>query len=160
MKVVRTYTPASCDKVGSDGYKATIASDIARDGIARDDSKTIDLPKTGHDWGDWKVTTKASVGKDGEETRICRNDTSHKQTRKIAALTPTPTAKPTKAASVTLKLDKSKADIICGKDLTLKATVKGTKQAVTWKSSDTKVATVDKNGKITAKMAGAVTVTA
>ncbi|MBO4579787.1 MAG: S-layer homology domain-containing protein [Clostridiales bacterium] len=172
MKVVRTYTPASCDKDGSDGYKATIASDIARDGIARDDSKTIDLPKTGHDWGDWKVTTKASVGKDGEETRICRNDTSHKQTRKIAALTPTPTDKPvvkptakptkapTKAASVTIKLDKSKADIICGKDLTLKATVKGTKQAVTWKSSDTKVATVDKNGKITAKMAGAVTVTA
>ena len=153
MEAEHRLTPAGCEKDGSDVYNVTISSDMARDGIERSDSKKEVLHKTGHDWGDWTVTKKASIGKDGEETRICKNDSSHKQTRKIAALTPTP-------IPVSLNLDKKTASVVCARTLTLKATVKGTKQTVTWKSSDTKVATVDKNGKIIAKMAGAVTVTA
>ena len=71
-----------------------------------------------------------------------------------------PTAEPTKAATVTLKLDKTKAELVCGKTLTLKATLTGSKDKLTWKSSDTKVATVDVNGKVTVKMAGQATITA
>ena len=71
-----------------------------------------------------------------------------------------PTAKPTSVPSVTLSLDKTTADVICGKTLALKADIKGTSSEITWKSSDTKVATVDSSGKITAKMAGTVTITA
>ncbi len=74
--------------------------------------------------------------------------------------TPTPTKKPTPKPAVTIALDKKEASVVCGKTLTLKATVKGTSDKVTWKTSDSKIATVDKNGKITAKMAGVVTVTA
>ncbi len=59
-----------------------------------------------------------------------------------------------------LTLDKTKADVICGNSLSLKATLKGADSKVSWKSSNTKIATVDANGKITAKQAGAVTITA
>ena len=69
-------------------------------------------------------------------------------------------AEPTKAASVSLTLNKKTVNIVCGKTDTLKATLKGSNTKVAWKSSDTKVATVDSNGKITAKMAGEVTITA
>ena len=73
---------------------------------------------------------------------------------------PTATAKPTSASSVNIKLDKSNANVVCGKDLALKATVTGTKGTIIWKSSDSKVAGVDKNGKVTGKTAGTVTISA
>ena len=59
-----------------------------------------------------------------------------------------------------LKLDKTSANVVCGNSLTLKATLKGVTGKVSWKSSDTKIATVDSNGKVTSKMAGTVTITA
>ena len=71
-----------------------------------------------------------------------------------------PTAKPTKASAVSLTLDKSNASVVCGNKLTLKATLKGSSTKITWKSSDPKVATVDSSGKVTAKMAGAATISA
>ena len=73
---------------------------------------------------------------------------------------PKATATPTVPATVKLTLDKKEANIVCGKTLTLKATLSGSTASVTWKSSDTKVATVSSSGKITAKMAGTVTITA
>ncbi len=38
---------------------------------------------TGHDWGDWIVTTEATCKVTGVETRICANDPSHTETRVI-----------------------------------------------------------------------------
>ena len=71
-----------------------------------------------------------------------------------------PTSKPTaKPAEVSLTLNKKTANLICGKTLTLKATLKGTLSKITWTSSDKMIATVDANGMITAKMAGEVTIT-
>ena len=49
------------------------------------ETRTEAITKLGHKWGDWTVTTKPTCGADGEETRICENDPSHKQTRPIAA---------------------------------------------------------------------------
>ena len=60
------------------------------------------------------------------------------------------------AASV--KLSKTKATLSKGETLTLK--VKGTKDKVTWKSSDKKVAAVSKKGVVTAKKEGKATITA
>ena len=78
-----------------------------------------------------------------------------------ATPTATPTTKPTtKPADASISLDKKTANVKCGDKLTLKATVKNTTDKVTWKSSDTKVATVSKEGKITTKMAGQTTITA
>ncbi len=71
-----------------------------------------------------------------------------------------PTQQEDPSGELSLKLNKTKANIICGKTYTLKATLTGSNDTVKWKSSDTKKATVDINGKISAKMAGSVTVTA
>ena len=71
------------------------------------------------------------------------------------------TPEPTKASgSAALSLNKSSDSIICGKTDTLKATLKGATGKITWTTSDKKVATVDSNGKVTAKMAGTATITA
>ncbi len=63
----------------------------------------------------------------------------------------------TKGAMV---LNKMSTSLVCGDTETLKATQKGFTAKITWKSSDSKVATVDSKGKVTAKMAGVTTVTA
>lgn len=47
-----------------------------------------------------------------------------------------------------------------GKTYTLKTTVTGTNKAVSWSSSNSSVASVDKNGKVTAKTKGTATITA
>ena len=59
-----------------------------------------------------------------------------------------------------VEFDKNVAEVPCGKSFTLKATIKGKKEKITWKSSNTKVATVDSNGKVTGKMAGKTFITA
>jgi len=74
--------------------------------------------------------------------------------------TPKPTAKPTQAPAVKLTLNKKTANVTCGKSLTLKATLTGATSKISWKSSNTKIATVDASGKVTSKMAGTVTITA
>ncbi|MBO4580489.1 MAG: leucine-rich repeat domain-containing protein [Clostridiales bacterium] len=61
---------------------------------------------------------------------------------------------------VVIKLDKDSANVVCGKSVTVKSSISGSKSQPAWKSSNTKIATVDSNGKITGKMAGFVTVTA
>ncbi len=134
MKAEHRLTPAGCEKDGSDVYNVTISSDMARDGIKRSDSKKEVLHKTGHDWGDWTVTKKASVGVAGVKTHTC-SICKKKETFNHEAL------------------------VICGKNVTLSETFKG-ESSVTWKSSNSKIATVDSKGKITAKMAGTVTITA
>ena len=57
-----------------------------------------------------------------------------------------------------VKLDKSNAQLVCGKTMTLKATLKDISGKVFWKSSDESIATVSSSGKVTTKMAGTVTV--
>ena len=45
-----------------------------------------EVPATGHEWGEWTVTTPAQIGVEGVETRVCAHDPNHKETRAIAAL--------------------------------------------------------------------------
>ena len=163
---------ATCEKAGTVEYKAVLAAGKARDGKAVNEPNTAYIPAAkGHKWGEWKVSTPATVEKPGTKTRSC-SVCGKTETADISKLTPTPTTKPaadptkkaepTKASepSVSLTLNKTKAEVVCGKNLTLKATLKGSSAKITWKSSDTKVAAVDANGKITTKMAGTVTITA
>ncbi|MCR5726557.1 MAG: Ig-like domain-containing protein [Lachnospiraceae bacterium] len=63
----------------------------------------------------------------------------------------------------TVKLSKTKATLKVGKKVTLTATIKPadtTNKTITWKSSNKKVATVDKNGNVTAKKKGVCVITA
>ena len=59
-----------------------------------------------------------------------------------------------------IDLDLNAAEVACGKTLALKATIKGKQEKITWKSSNTKIATVDSKGKVTGKMAGKVMISA
>ena len=138
--------PATCVKGGtSAGTKCSVCGDIL--------SGCQPTKALGHDWSDWKVTKAATVDSDGVKTRSCSRCDAV-DTQAIPKLTPVP------GANVTLKLDKTSMNVICGKTGTIKATVTGTTDKVTWKSSNSKIATVDANGKVTAKMAGSVTITA
>ncbi len=54
-------------------------------------AKEIDLEDTvaealGHKWGAWTETKAATLTEEGEETRVCEHDTSHKETRPIPKL--------------------------------------------------------------------------
>ena len=64
------------------------------------------------------------------------------------------------AASAKIKLNASSVTITVGSSKTIKATVTGKSKKVTWKSSNTSVATVNSGGKITGKKAGTATITA
>ena len=57
-----------------------------------------------------------------------------------------------------VKISETEHAINVGENFTLKIT--GTSEKITWSSSDTSIATVDKNGKVTAKKEGTATITA
>ncbi|MBQ6843312.1 MAG: Ig-like domain-containing protein [Agathobacter sp.] len=70
--------------------------------------------------------------------------------------------KPGDVAVKKVKLNKSKANLGVGKTFTLKATItptNATNQKLTWSSSNKKIATVDKNGKVKGVKAGTATIT-
>ncbi len=66
----------------------------------------------------------------------------------------------TTPAKPSVKLNRTSLTLTKGKTYTLKTTVTGTNKAVTWSSSNSSVASVDKNGKVTAKTKGTATITA
>lgn len=68
-----------------------------------------------------------------------------------------------KVSAKTLKLNKTAVSLMAGKTEALTATISpadSIDKTVTWKSSNTKVATVDSKGKVTAKVKGTATITA
>ena len=109
-----------------------------------------------------KVATVSSTGKVtakavGVATITCtaRDGSGVKATCKVTVKNPV-----VKVSKITL--NKTSASLIKGDTLALKATVTpatATNKAVTWKSSNTKIATVSSSGKVTAKAAGTVTIT-
>lgn len=76
----------------------------------------------------------------------------------VAPATVPLTANITTVEAAKVKLSKSKATLIKGQ--TLKLEVKNTSKKVKWSTSNKKIATVNSSGKITAKKAGTVTITA
>ena len=65
---------------------------------------------------------------------------------------------PSYAATATYSISKMKLNMTVGDTSTL--SVSGTKEKISWRSSKKSVATVDKNGKVTAKNAGSAVITA
>ena len=68
-----TVTPPTCTK---DGEKF---GECSRCGM----TTTEKISALGHEWGDWTVTTPATCTNEGVETRICKRDPSHVETRTI-----------------------------------------------------------------------------
>lgn len=76
----------------------------------------------------------------------------------LMAIVPMQAFAASKKASI--KLSSKSKTITVGQSATLTATVTGKSSKVTWKSSNKKIATVSSKGKVTAKKAGKVTITA
>lgn len=115
----------------------------------------------------WKSSNKkvATVSKSGYVTgkkkgtvKITATSKKNKRAKKTIKIKVTNL----KAKSVTMS--KKSANMYPGQKSALKATVKGQtgfyNQGVYWKSSNTKIATVDSKGNVTAKAAGKATITA
>lgn len=100
--------------------------------------------------------SKVSSGKTYIYTVRCINSSANKFTSGYDAkgVTVTTPVKPS------VKLDKTSLTLTKGKTYTLKTAVTGTNKAVSWSSSNSSVASVDKNGKVTAKTKGTATITA
>ena len=161
VEITTTVDP-TCEKEGNYIFEATLPKEISRTGDAITDTKTIKLPATGHTWSKWTVKTPAKILVNGVEARKC-SVCGKEETRNIAYLTPTatPTATPSPIPpKVTISMDSKAASVVCGKTITLKAVLVNSKAKIVWKSSDSKIASVDSNGKVTGKKAGTVTITA
>ncbi|MBQ9000419.1 MAG: Ig-like domain-containing protein [Eggerthellaceae bacterium] len=80
-ELIDVLVPPTCTAGGCTRYTATVTVD----GREYSDTKEIKLtPALGHDWGAWAVTTPATCSKAGVETRTCKHDATHKQTRSTA----------------------------------------------------------------------------
>ena len=128
------HTDILHEHVQAHGHKWTVDNDTDKDG--------------------WKTVTEPTVTKEGKAERTCKH-CGAKESKKIDKLAPV-VAKSIKVTPATVELTE-------GETKTLKAQVSPddtTDKTVKWTSSDTKVATVDKNGKISAVKAGTATITA
>lgn len=76
-KVTGTEKAATCEAPGREADK-----ECSRCG---DKIKGQVIEALGHDWGAWKVTKAATCTAKGSEKRVCKHDSSHIQTRSIAA---------------------------------------------------------------------------
>ena len=121
-------------KVSAEEFsKMFTAEDLDTTTVTVDDSK-VDYAKE----GEYTATVKAIDGSKNEVTQDIK----------------------VKITAPTIKLDKSKDTVYEGESLVLKAEVKGKDTKAVFKSSDTGVATVDENGKVTAKDNGSAVITA
>ncbi len=75
-EVIDPAIPATCTDTGLTEGKHCSACDTVL--VAQ---QTV--PALGHEWGDWVVTTEATVEQAGVETRVCNHNPAHKETRPI-----------------------------------------------------------------------------
>ncbi|MDO4974015.1 MAG: MBG domain-containing protein [Eubacteriales bacterium] len=80
--------PATCEADGTEAYWTCsgcgkLYSDEAG---TQEIEAPVAVPATGHDWGEWAVTKEATETEEGVETRVCRNDESHVETKAIPAI--------------------------------------------------------------------------
>lgn len=147
-------------------YLTTTSSTVDIKGKVKVSVKKVS-PKKASKSVKWKSSNKkiATVSKSGYVTgkkkgtvKITATSKKSKKVKKTIKIT----VKDLKARSVTMS--EKTASLLKGEKTQLKATVKGQagfyNQGVTWKSSNTSVATVDSKGNVTAKKAGSTTITA
>ena len=75
-EVMGSAKAATCTQSGKEvDKKCSVCGDVI-------EGKVIEA--YGHNWGEWTVKTPATETTDGVEERVCNNDHTHKETRRIA----------------------------------------------------------------------------
>lgn len=128
----KVTTVATCESAGVKTFTCSCG-----------DSYTESIPATGHSYGEWVTTKLPTVNSEGTKQRTCKN-CQKTETQSVAKL-----------SADAVVLDKSAISLKSGETAQIKAN-----KNVTWKSSDTKVATVDANGKVTAVGGGTAIISA
>ena len=59
----------------------------ASDKNAKTVAEQLAIPATGHDWGEWTTITAPTADKPGVQQRVCKNDSTHVETRECFIIT-------------------------------------------------------------------------
>ena len=116
------------------------------------DTRYETIAAKGHVFGEWSVVTQATTRVAGKSERTCTE----------CGVTESKVIPHTILKVKSINLSKTSAAVFKWKTVQLKATVapaNATSTAVTWKSSNTKVATVSSTGKVVGKGKGTATIT-
>ena len=159
-------TKPTCTKRGTKTYTCTICGN----------TKTETVKATGHSFGEYKVVKKPTATKDGLKSRTCTvcgkvesvriaKTTSDKQNTNTSDKnsnqnTNTQTSQKTKTTKK-IKLNRTKLTLKKGKTFRLKVTLTpiNSRDKIIYKTSNKKIVTVSKTGKIKAKRKGKVNIT-
>lgn len=61
-------------------------ADYCTGNCGQKETQEIDIDPDAHDWGEWKVTKKATALSAGEKQRVCKHDSSHVEKATVAKL--------------------------------------------------------------------------
>ena len=140
----KSVTAPTCTERGFTKYTCSVCGD----------SYTSDnVPAKGHTDGEWKVTKQPTTKAEGEKSLFCKDCGKVIKTESIPKLKPIGKVNSVKIDDITLNYKAS---------ATIKPTIKaddGVEYTVKYSSSNTKVATVDKNGKVYAAKRGTASIT-
>ena len=140
----KSVTAPTCTEQGFTKYTCSVCGDCYT---------SDNVPAKGHTDGEWKVTKQPTTKAEGEKSLFCKDCGKVIKTESIPKLKPTGKVNSVKIDDITLNYKAS---------ATIKPTIKaddGVKYTVKYSSSNTKVATVDKNGKVYAAKRGTATIT-
>lgn len=101
---------ANCTSAGS--YDEVIYCSTCHAELSRT-HKTLNVDPNAHDWGEWTQTKAPTETEKGIETRICKTNPNHKETREIPELGHTHTMKSVAAKDATCTESGNKAYYIC-----------------------------------------------
>ena len=167
-------TKPTCTKIGKKTFTCTICGN----------TKTETVKATGHSFGEYKVVKKPTATKDGLKSRTCtvcgkvesvriakttsdkqNTNTSDKNSNQntntqTSQNTNTQTSQKTKTTKK-IKLNRTKLTLKKGKTFRLKVTLTpiNSRDKIIYKTSNKKIVTVSKTGKIKAKRKGKVNIT-
>lgn len=133
--VINTMEESSCDQNGYIEYYCPYCNS----------KKTEILPLTNHIWSSYETIKKATISKKGKKESYCEEcgKTRYKSIKKLKPFA---------------KISKKSLSLRVGKSKKLKAKYARGDKVKSWKSSNKKVASVSKKGKIKAKRRGKATI--
>lgn len=107
---------ATCEEDGSsDHYECTVCKKCFNNeaGEIEISADSVNVPAIGHNWGEWKVSKEPTETTEGEEERICQNNSEHKQTRSIEKLSHKHTLRFVEEVPATCEAEGKRAYYIC-----------------------------------------------